>query len=67
MSNSYRLEQVAIRMVKMPPLLSNEPIINPEAAIRVLNDTLKEFDREALVVVNLQNDLKPINMNFVSL
>ena len=36
MSNSYRLEQVAIRMVKMPPLISNEPIINPEAAIRVM-------------------------------
>ena len=67
MSNSYKFEQVAIRMVKMPPLISNEPIINPEAAIRVMNDTLKEFDREALVVVNLQNDLKPINMNFVSL
>lgn len=67
MNNSYRLEQVAIRMVKMPPLISNEPIINPDAAIRVMNDTLKEFDREALVVVNLQNDLKPINMNFVSL
>ncbi len=66
MSEEYGLEQVAIRMVKMPPLMSKEPVNNPDAAIRLVNETLKEFDREAVVVVNLQNDLKPINMNFVS-
>lgn len=67
MSDSYSLDQVAVRMVKMPPLMSKEPMNSPKAAIRIMNDTLKEFDREALVVVNLQSDLKPINMNFVSL
>ena len=66
MSEEYGLDQVAIRMVKMPPFLSKEPVDSPSAAIRLMNETLKEFDREAVVVVNLQNDLKPINMNFVS-
>ncbi len=67
MSNENQLEQVAIRMVRMPPLLSKEPMNNPEAVIRIMNETLKEFDREAVAVVNLQSDLKPINMNFVSI
>ena len=33
-----KLEQVAIRMVEQPPLYSNEPMNNPDAAIRVMND-----------------------------
>lgn len=67
MSDEYTLDQVAIRMVKLPPLMSKEPINTPDSAVRLMNETLKEFDREAVVVVNLQNDLKPINMNFVSM
>ena len=67
MNKKYRVPQVAIRMVKMPPLISKEPMNTSQAAIRIMNDTLKEFDREALVVVNLKNDLKPINVNFVSM
>ncbi|MBE6005362.1 MAG: hypothetical protein E7232_15030 [Lachnospiraceae bacterium] len=67
MNEKYSLDQVAIRMVRMPPLMSNVPVTNPEDAIRLINDTLKEFDRETLVVVNLQSDLRPINMNFVSM
>jgi len=63
----YQLDQVAIRMVKMPPLLSNEPANSPEAAVRVMSETLRGFDREAVVIVNLQNDMKPINLNFVSI
>lgn len=67
MSEEYQLDQVAIRMVKMPPILSDEPINSPKSAIRLMNQTLKEFDREAVVVVNLQSDLKPINMNFANI
>ncbi|MBR1857856.1 MAG: ImmA/IrrE family metallo-endopeptidase [Oribacterium sp.] len=67
MNKKYWVPQVAIRMVKMPPLISKEPMNTSQAAIRIMNDTLKEFDREALVVVNLKNDLKPINVNFVSM
>lgn len=63
----YQLEQVAIRMVEMPPLLSNEPANSPKAAVRIMVETLRGFDREAVVIVNFQNDLKPINLNFVSI
>ena len=61
-----KLEQVAIRMVEQPPLYSKEPMNNPDAAIRVMNEFLSEMDRELFCIVNLQADLTPINMNIVS-
>ena len=67
MSENYKLEQVGIRMVKEPPLYSTEPMNTPEAAVRVMAEALKQFDREVLCVVNLRSDLKPINMNVVSM
>ena len=60
------LQQVAIRMVEQPPLYSNEPMNNPDAAVRVMNDFLAQMDRELFCIVNLQADLTPINMNVVS-
>lgn len=65
--STYRLNQVAIRMIEMPPLYSDEPMRNPSAAVKVMADTLKHFDREVVAVVNLAADLKPINMNIVSM
>ena len=67
MSENNMLPQVSIRMVQEKPLLANEAMINPEAAIRVMHDFLKDMDRELVCVVNLQSDLKPINMNIVSI
>ena len=61
-----KLEQVAIRMVEQPPLYSNEPMNNPDVAIRVMNEFLSQMDRELFCIVNLQADLTPINMNIVS-
>lgn len=61
-----KLEQVAIRMVEQPPLYSKEPMKNPDAAIRVMNEFLSQMDRELFCIVNLQADLTPINMNIVS-
>ena len=61
-----KLEQVAIRMVEQPPLYSNEPMNNPDIAIRVMNEFLSQMDRELFCIVNLQADLTPINMNIVS-
>ena len=66
-TNMYRLNQVAIRMVEMPPLLSDVPIDGPEAAVKVMADMLKDYDREVVAIVNLQTDGKPINMNVVSM
>lgn len=61
-----KLEQVAIRMVEQPPLYSKEPMNNPDATIRVMNEFLSQMDRELFCIVNLQADLTPINMNIVS-
>ena len=64
---TYRLNQVAIRMVEMPPLLSEIPIDGPEAAVKVMADLLKDYDREVVAIVNMQSDGRPINMNIVSM
>ena len=61
------LKQVGIRLVEEPPLLSPEPMNNPEAAGRVLGKWLSEMDRELFCVVNLNTNLTPINMNVVSM
>lgn len=66
-TNMYRLNQVAIRMVEMPPLLSDVPMDGPEAAVKVMADMLEDYDREVVAIVNLQTDGKPINMNVVSM
>lgn len=65
-TEEQQLQQVSIRMVQQPPLMANEPLNSPEAVIRVMNDFLSQMDRELFCVVNLQSDLKPINMNIVS-
>ena len=64
MKNS--LERVSIRLVEEPPLLSKDPINNPEAAIHVLGSWLEQMDRELFCIINLRTDLRPINMNIVS-
>ena len=61
------LKQVGIRLVEELPLLSPEPMNNPEAAVRVLGKWLSEMDRELFCVVNLNTNLTPINMNVVSM
>lgn len=66
-SKRYKLDKVGIRMVKEPPLYSSEPVNSPEAAVRLMSETLKGYDREVLAVVNLRNDLCPVNMNVVSI
>ena len=43
--NDFKLNQVAIRMVDMPPLLSDIPMDNPQAAVEVMADMLKDYDR----------------------
>lgn len=64
---TYKLDQVAIRMVKEPPLLSDKPMDNPEAAIEVMRDVFRDYDREVLCVVNLKSNLQPISLNIASI
>ena len=63
----YELENVSIRMVKEPPLLSDKPISSPGRAVKVLYDLLHDMDREYLITVNLKADMTPINMNIASI
>ncbi|MBQ2935891.1 MAG: hypothetical protein IJD96_06640 [Lachnospiraceae bacterium] len=65
--SSRELSRVAIRLVKEPPLYSNEPVNTPQDAIRVLADVFSDYDREVVIVVNLRPDLKPICMNIASI
>lgn len=51
---AYKLDQVGIRMVKEPPLYSAEPVNSPQAAVRLMSQTLKGYDCEVLAVVNLR-------------
>ena len=64
---NYEMEQVSIRMVREPPLLSDKPITGPESAAEILSEFLCDFDREIVAIVNLRNDGKPINMNVMSI
>ena len=64
---SFKLDRVAIRMVKEPALYSEEPHSNPETAIKVLRDVFKEYDREVVCVVNLKSNMQPVNLNIVSI
>ena len=63
----YKLDQVAIRMVKEPPLYSTDPMDSPEAAARLLSDFLRDYDREVFCVVALDARLRPININIASM
>lgn len=60
-------DQVAIRMVEMPPLFSEEPMNGPAAAVKVMADTFRDYDREVVAVVNLRADMRPININIASI
>ena len=61
------LQKAQIRLVKEPSLYSEEPVNTPGAAVKLVADTLKDYDREVFAVVNLRPDLKPINLNIVSI
>lgn len=67
MNEKYGLDQVAVRMIRNAPLLSNKKIQNPQDAIRILGDAFKDYDREVVGVVHLRSDNVPINMTIVSM
>ncbi len=67
MKEKYKLENVAIRLTKMPPLYSDEQIGSPKDAIKILGKELEYYDREVVCVVNLRGDNRPVNLNVVSM
>lgn len=63
----FKMDQVAIRMVKEPPLQADYPIRSAQDVIRLMSDLLKDYDREVVAIINLRADLKPINVNIASI
>ena len=51
--NTKGLKNVAIRMVAQPTFLSDEKVDSPAAAVRVLANELKDYDREVLCMLDL--------------
>ena len=62
----YKLKEVCIRLAEGHPLYSDVPLSSPATAMDVMQKELSQYDREVLCVVNLNNKLKPINFNIVS-
>lgn len=63
----YKLNQVAIRMVREKPLYSSEPIDSPEKAVKLLADAIRDYDREVVCVINFNSAMQPINLNICSM
>jgi DNA repair protein RadC len=63
----YHVNQVGIRMVRERTLYSEEPISHPSDAVKLVSKALADFDREATVLINMQTDGKPINININSI
>ena len=62
-----KLNQVAIRLVKERPLLSEEALTTPEKVAMLVGDYIRDMDREVLCVINFNAKLQPINFNVVSI
>lgn len=65
----YQLQEVTVRLClkEGAVLYSTAHLSHPEAARDVMRDVLKDLDREMVCVVNLDNKMKPINYNVVSI
>ncbi len=65
-NNKFKLDVVSVRLVKDAPVISNEPLNNPDKVVEAVGEFLSEFDREAICVINLKSNLSPINMSVAS-
>lgn len=67
MKTMYELPEVRIRLCEGASLYSTEPVLSPDIANKLIRTEMKYLDREALVVLNLDSQLHPINFNVVSI
>ena len=63
----FRLKQVSVRLRAERPLLSENPVRNPDEAALLVKNLISDFDRETICIVNLRNDLCPINFSLCSI
>ena len=65
---AFKLDTVSVRLVKgSEPVTSEEPLTSPEAVVRALADEMSWYDREVVGVINFDNKMRPVNVNFVSM
>ena len=64
---AFELDNVAVRLVRTKePLMSDEIFDSPDSIVRALSEQMRDFDREVLGIINLDNRMRPINISFVS-
>lgn len=65
----YQLKEVNVRLVlnESTELYSTTPIRTPQDAVNVMGELLRGADREMVCVINMDNKLRPINYNIVSI
>ena len=67
--DDYQLKEVSVRLCLRDgnPLYSASPISEPEEAISIMKDVMKDLDREMFCAVNLDCKLRPLNYTVVSI
>lgn len=61
------LKVVNVRLVESHSLYSEKVLNSPEAVEEIVANEFKNYDREVFAVINLNNKLKPININICSM
>lgn len=63
----FQMEQAGIRLVKERAFYSTTPIDSPGAAVEILGEELRQYDRELVAVINCTSALHPINVSICSI
>ena len=63
----HGFQEVRVQLVKGARLYSDTPLQRPDDAVWVMREALSALDREEVIVINLNNHLKPVNYNVVSI
>ena len=64
---NYKLPEVVLRLAEGAGLYSATGIRGPQDAVSIMAKEIATYDREALVVLNLNNKHQPINFNVASI
>ena len=65
-ARKYRIREARVRRAEDRPLYSGQAMQTSQDAVEVTKSEMTQYDREVIVVVNLNGGLKPIHFNIVS-
>lgn len=66
-NKEFKIEQVSVRLAKETPLYSEERVRTPNDAVRIIGkELMTEFDREQMLIINLDSAARPVNFAIVS-